>query len=183
MTNSSSYCYNSCQKNPIFYIFLLKKKIQKKKNQKKNSKKPNWAIFDFSLIGSSVFELWPKNCKSGKAGVHLTNRKVLYCPTVSVIHRWSHRMLLPAFYLWSFLLDTQWATEKGRRMYAVREALEEWGCGAGGRLFILFSQALDLFSRSTVGIFPTISFVLQMVGKSLTMDLENRSSAWEKKYK
>ena len=28
--------------------------------------------------------------------------------------------------------------------------------GAAGRIFILFSQALDLFSRSTVGIFPTI---------------------------
>ena len=65
--------------------------------------------------------------KYGKAGVHFDNRELLYCPTVSVIHRWSHRMLLPAFYLseedvgckrecfffWSFLLGTQWTTEKG----------------------------------------------------------------------
>ena len=88
----------------------MTKKIQKK------SKNQNWAIFDFSLIGSSVFELWPKNCKSGKAGVHFANRRLLYCPTVLVVHRWSHWMLLPTFYLWSFLLDTQWATEKRELM-------------------------------------------------------------------
>ena len=70
----------------------MTKKIQKK------SKNQNWAIFDFSLIGSSVFELWLKNCKSGKAGVHLANREVLCCPTVSVIHRWSYRMLLPQIF-------------------------------------------------------------------------------------
>ena len=48
-----------------------------------------------------------------------------------------------------------------RSMLDVGEALEEWGCGAGGRIFILFSQALDLFSRSTVGIFPTIMTLCQ----------------------
>ena len=114
--------------NPIFCRFWLKKIFLTKKIQKK-SKNQNWAIFDFSLIGSSVFELWLKNCKSGKAGVHLANREVLCCPTVSVIHRWSHRMLLPAFYLWSFLLDTQWATEKGSCWQAIYTFfLRHWIC-------------------------------------------------------
>ena len=62
--------------------------------------------------------------------------------------------------------------------------------GAVGRLFILFSQALDLFSRSIVRLFPTICSTKLMVGKILTIcstklmvgkiptvDLENRSSA------
>ena len=65
--------------------------------------------------------------------------------------------------------------------------------GAVGRLFILFSQALDLFSRSIVRLFPTICSTKLMVGKILTIcstklmmgkipteDLENRSSASEK---
>ena len=60
MYNNGLYCCNSCRKNPIFYNFLLKKKIQKKIFVRKKSKNQNWSIFDFSLIGRSVFELEAK---------------------------------------------------------------------------------------------------------------------------
>ena len=66
MYKSCSYCCNRCWKNPIFYIFLLKKKFQKKIFVQKKSKNQNWPIFDFSLIGSSVFELEPKTAKLRK---------------------------------------------------------------------------------------------------------------------
>ena len=66
MYKSCSYCYNSCWKNPIFYKFLLKKNFQKKIFLRKKSKNQNWSIFDFSLIGSSVFELEPKTAKLRK---------------------------------------------------------------------------------------------------------------------
>ena len=65
MYNNGSYCCNSCRQNPIFYSFSLKKKFKKKIHQKK-SKNQNWSIFDFSLIGSSVFELEPKTAKLRK---------------------------------------------------------------------------------------------------------------------
>ena len=66
MYNISSYCCNSCRQNPIFYSFLLKKKFQQKNFHQKKSKNQNWPIFDFSLIGSSVFELEPKTVKLRK---------------------------------------------------------------------------------------------------------------------
>ena len=66
MYNNGSYCCNSCRQNPIFYSFSLKKKFKKKKIHQKKSKNQNWPIFDFSLIGSSVFELEPKTAKLRK---------------------------------------------------------------------------------------------------------------------
>ena len=39
---------------------ITKKKFQKKKFHQKKSKNQNWSIFDFSLIGRSVFELEAK---------------------------------------------------------------------------------------------------------------------------
>ena len=45
--------------------------------------------------------------------------------------------------------------------WMLERLLKTEGCGASGRLFILFSEALDLFSRSTVGIFPTIMTLCQ----------------------
>ena len=80
MYNSSTYCCNSCRKNPIFYNFLLKKKIQKKFVVRKKSKNQNWPIFDFSLIGSSVFELEPKTAKLRKQ-VELCPQGCFYLPT------------------------------------------------------------------------------------------------------
>ena len=59
-SNNSSYCCKSCPKNPIFLKKLLKKKFRKKIFHQKKSKNQIWSIFDFSLIGSSVFELEPK---------------------------------------------------------------------------------------------------------------------------
>ena len=61
MSKSCSYCCNSCRQNTIFYSFLLKKNFQQKNFLQKKSKNQNWSIFDFSLIGSSVFELEPKS--------------------------------------------------------------------------------------------------------------------------
>ena len=68
MCNNSSYCCKNCPENPISYKILLKKKFWKKNFHQKKSKNQNWSIFDFSLIGRSVFELEAKNWKIEKAG-------------------------------------------------------------------------------------------------------------------
>ena len=66
MYNSGLFCCKSCRQNPIFYSFLLKKNFQKKNFHQKKSKNQNWPIFDFSLIGSPVFELETKTAKFRK---------------------------------------------------------------------------------------------------------------------
>ena len=66
MYNSGLFCCKSCRQNPIFYSFLLKKFCQKKIFHQKKSKNQNWPIFDFSLIGSPVFELETKTAKLRK---------------------------------------------------------------------------------------------------------------------
>ena len=60
MSKSGSYSCKSCRQNPIFRSFLLKKNFQKKIFVQKKFKNQNWSIFDFSLIGRSVFELEAK---------------------------------------------------------------------------------------------------------------------------
>ena len=75
MYNSGLFCCKSCRQNPIFCRFWLKKIFLTKKIQKK-SKNQNWAIFDFSLIGSSVFELETKTAKLRKQ-VELDYRRTL----------------------------------------------------------------------------------------------------------
>ena len=96
---SCSYCCNRCWKNPIFYIFLLKKKFQKKIFVQKKSKNQNWPIFDFSLIGSSVFELEPKTAKLRKQ-VELCPQRCFYLP-VHTPHRQVEAPLWAKFYLLS----------------------------------------------------------------------------------
>ena len=59
-SNNCSYCWKSCSDNPIIQQNLLKKKFQKKNFVQKKFKNQNWSIFDFSLIGRSVFELEAK---------------------------------------------------------------------------------------------------------------------------
>ena len=109
MYKSCSYCCNRCWKNPIFYIFLLKKKFQKKIFVQKKSKNQNWPIFDFSLIGSSVFELEPKNCKIEKAGRTLPTGVLLpACVVCAQAGRsTSVGKVLPAFSILQFLALTR----------------------------------------------------------------------------
>ena len=76
MYNSGLFCCKSCRQNPIFYSFSLKKKIQKKFFFQKKSKNQNWSIFDFSLIGRSVFELEAKTGNLRKQ-VELDYRRTL----------------------------------------------------------------------------------------------------------
>ena len=163
--------------NPIFCRFLLKKKIFWQKKFKKNQK---IKIGQFSISAWLEARFSSYGWKTANLG-----KQVYILPTGRFCAVQLCLLFIDGatgcFYLPSTSdLSSLTLNEQLRR-------------GAVGRLFILFSQALDLFSRSTVGIFPTISFVLQMVrifptisfvlqmvGKSLTMDLENRSSAWEK---
>ena len=77
-SNNSSYCCKSCPENPIFFKKILKKKFQKKNFHQKKSKNQNWSIFDFSLIGRSVFELEAKTGKLRKQ-VELGQRIVSTC--------------------------------------------------------------------------------------------------------
>ena len=61
-------------------IKFTKKKFQKKIFVQKKFKNQNWSIFDFSLIGSSVFELEPKTAKLRKQ-VELCPQGCFYLPT------------------------------------------------------------------------------------------------------
>ena len=67
------------KKSDILYFFT-KKKFQKKNFVQKKSKNQNWPIFDFSLIGSSVFELEPKTAKLRKQ-VELCPQECFYLLT------------------------------------------------------------------------------------------------------
>ena len=105
MYNSGLFCCKSCRQNPIFYSFLLKNFFSKKKifHQKK-SKNQNWPIFDFSLIGSSVFELETKTAKLRKQ--------------VELDYRWA---LLPAFLLCQpFIGVATYNQRTGRRQVETR---------------------------------------------------------------
>ena len=68
MYKSCSYCCNSCWKNPIFYIFLLKKKFSKKNFCSKKIKKSKLVNFRFQLDRKLGFRVRAKNCKIEKAG-------------------------------------------------------------------------------------------------------------------
>ena len=67
MYNSSTYCCNSCRKNPIFYNFLLKKKFKNFFLFKK-IKKSKLVNFRFQLDRKLGFRVRAKNCKIEKAG-------------------------------------------------------------------------------------------------------------------
>ena len=104
MYNSGLFCCKSCRQNPIFYSFLLKKFCQKKNFHQKKSKNQNWPIFDFSLIGSSVFELETKTAKLRKQ--------------VELDYRWA---LLPAFLLCQpFIGVATYNQRTGRRQVETR---------------------------------------------------------------
>ena len=104
MYNSGLFCCKSCRQNPIFYSFLLKKFCQKKIFHQKKSKNQNWPIFDFSLIGSSVFELETKTAKLRKQ--------------VELDYRWA---LLPAFLLCQpFIGVATYNQRTGRRQVETR---------------------------------------------------------------
>ena len=92
-SNNSSYCCKSCPKNPIFLKKLLKKKFRKKIFHQKKFKNQNWSIFDFSLIGRSVFELEAKTgnlrkqvelAHSGLACFEVNDLEYLFTPATIV---------------------------------------------------------------------------------------------------
>ena len=66
MSNNRSYCCNSSREKSDILQFFTKKKSKNQKKSTKKSKNQNWSIFDFSLIGSLVFELEPKTAKLRK---------------------------------------------------------------------------------------------------------------------
>ena len=72
---------------------ITKKKISKKKFHQKKFKNQNWSIFDFSLIGRSVFELEAKTgnlrkqvelAHSGLACFEVNDLEYLFTPATIV---------------------------------------------------------------------------------------------------